>query len=204
MGTSPEFLSFSRSEQVPNTVHVPRPGPEGRPPLDDLDLVERLRRHDADAYRLLYARHARYLAGVVFRLLGGDHELEDVVQESFVDAVEGIDQLEQAARLRPWLVTIAVRKVNRVLLARRRRKKLASSFALVAPRSHRPAEEWSVDDLRRALDEIAPEVRVPWLLARVEHLELEDVARACSVSVATTKRRIAAAEQCIRRWFDAR
>jgi hypothetical protein len=30
------------------------------------------------------------------------------------------------------------------------------------------------------------------------------VARACSVSVATAKRRIAAAEQSIRRWFDAR
>lgn len=185
-------------------MQVTRPGPGERPPIDDLDLVERLRRHDADAYRLLYARHARYLAGVVYRLLGGDHELEDVVQECFVDAVEGIGHLEQAARLRPWLVTIAVRKVNRVLLARRRRHKLASSFALVAPRSQRSTEEWSADDLRRALDGLAPELRVPWVLARVEQLELEDVARASSVSVATAKRRIAAAEQCIRRWFDAR
>src|ERR1017187_10191248 len=85
-----EILSYELLERVPNAVQVTRPGPGERPPIDDLDLVERLRRHDADAYRLLYARHARYLAGVVYRLLGGDHELEDVVQECFVDAVEGI------------------------------------------------------------------------------------------------------------------
>jgi RNA polymerase sigma-70 factor (ECF subfamily) len=184
-------------------VHVPRPGP-GQAPVDDLDLVERLRRHDAGAYRLLYARHARYLAGVVYRLLGSDHELEDVLQESFVDAVEGIEHLEQAARLRPWLVTIAVRKVNRVLLARHRRKKLATGFALVAPRSQHATQEMSVDELRRALDALTPELRVPWVLGRMEQLELSEIARACSVSVATAKRRIAAAEQNIRRWFDAR
>jgi RNA polymerase sigma-70 factor (ECF subfamily) len=196
-------LSSDLTERARDAVHLPRQV-SGGSPVDDSDLVERLRRHDADAYRLLYTRHARYLAGVVFRLLGGDQELDDVVQESFVDAVEGIGQLEQATRLRPWLVTIAVRKVNRVLLARRRRKKLASSFALVAPRSHNPAEEWSVDDLRRALDELPAELRVPWILGRVEQLELADIARACSVSVATAKRRIAAAEQFMRRWFDAR
>jgi RNA polymerase sigma-70 factor (ECF subfamily) len=195
-------LSSDPLQPVPNVVNVPRRGSES--PIDDSDLVERLRRHDPDAYRLLYARHSRYLAGVVFRLLGGDHELEDVLQESFVDAVEGIGHLEEASRLRPWLVTIAVRKVNRVLLARRRRKNLASSFALVAPRSHTPTEEWSVDELRRALDGLPAELRIPWVLGRVDQIELADVARACAVSVATAKRRIAAAEQCIRRWFDAR
>lgn len=196
-------MSRELLQGVPNGVQLPRSGP-AEPPVDDLDLVERLRRRDAGAYRMLYNRHARYLAGVVFRLLGGDHELEDVVQESFVDAVEGIRHLEHAGRLRPWLVTIAVRKVNRVLLARRRRKKLATGFALVAPKSHYPTQELSADELRRALDVLAPELRIPWVLGRVEQLELAEVARACSVSVATAKRRIAAAEQSIRRWFDAR
>ena len=183
---------------------MPRQLPAASPDDDDEELVERLRRRDADAFRLLYTRHARYLAGVVYRLLGGDHELEDVVQESFVDAVEGIGQLEQAARLRSWLVTIAVRKVNRVLVARYRRKALASSFAMLAPRSHTPSGEGAADELQRALESLPPKLRVAWVLGRVEQLELADVARSCSISVATAKRRIAAADQRIRRWFDAR
>ena len=175
----------------------------GGPPVEDLDLVERMRRRDPDAFRLLYARHARYLAGVAYRLLGGDHELEDVLQETFVDAVAGIGQLEQAERFRPWLVTIAVRKVKRLLLERRRRKKIASGFALVAPRSHAPSGERLVDELQRALEGLPPELRIPWVLGRIEQFELADVALACCISLATAKRRIAAADQRIRRWFDA-
>jgi RNA polymerase sigma-70 factor (ECF subfamily) len=171
--------------------------------MDDAELVERIRRHDQDACRILYTRHARYLAGVVFRLLGADHEVDDVVQESFVDAVEGIGRLHDPDRLRRWLVTIAVRKVNRVLSARRRRARLASSFAMFAPKAHLPSGQWSASELHRALETLPPKLRVAWVLSRVEQLELVDVASDCSVSLATAKRRIAEAEQRIRRWLDA-
>jgi RNA polymerase sigma-70 factor (ECF subfamily) len=172
--------------------------------MDDAELVERIRRHDQDAYRLLYLRHARYLAGVVFRLLGADQEVDDVVQESFVDAVEGIGQLHEPARVRWWLVTIAVRKVNRMLLARRRRARLASSFAILAPKAHAPTGQWSASELHRALETLSPKLRVAWVLSRIEQLELAGVASGCSISIATAKRRIAEADQRLRRWLDAR
>ncbi|MDP9148567.1 MAG: RNA polymerase sigma factor [Myxococcota bacterium] len=184
-------------------VHAPRQAPPAGTLVDDLELVDRLRRRDPDAYRLLYTRHARYVAGVVFRLLGGDHDLDDIVQDSFVDAVEGIAGLEDGARLRSWLVTIAIRKVNRVLAARHRRKRLVAGLALLAPSWFSPTGERSVLELQRALDRLPPKLRVPWILGRVEDLELVEVARACSTSIATTKRRIAAADQRLRRWFDA-
>jgi RNA polymerase sigma-70 factor (ECF subfamily) len=172
--------------------------------MDDTELVERIRRHDQDAYRILYMRHARYLAGVVFRLLGADEEVDDVLQESFVAAVEGIGKLQEPDRLRRWLVTIAVRKVTRVLSARRRRARLASSFAIIAPKAHLPSGQWSATELHRALETLPPKLRVAWVLSRVEQLELADIASDCSVSVATAKRRIAQADQRIRRWLDAR
>jgi RNA polymerase sigma-70 factor (ECF subfamily) len=184
-------------------VYVPRQVAPG-PPTDDAELVELVRRRDKDAYRLLYARYARYLAGVVFRLLGADHELDDIVQESFVDAVDGMGTLQEASRLRSWLVTIAVRKVNRVLLARQRRAKLEWSLAFFLPKSHTPAGEWSADELVRALDQVPAKLRVPWTLSRIEELELTDVASACAISVATAKRRIGEADQRLRRWLDAR
>jgi RNA polymerase sigma-70 factor (ECF subfamily) len=168
-----------------------------------VELVELVRRHDKDAYRLLYSRHARYLAGVIFRLLGADHELDDIVQESFVDAVEGIGSLQEASRLRSWLVTIAVRKVNRVLLVRQRRARLERSLAFILPQSHTPAGEWSANELVRALDQVPPKLRIPWILSRIEQLELTEVASACAISIATAKRRIGEADQRLRRWLDA-
>jgi RNA polymerase sigma-70 factor (ECF subfamily) len=171
---------------------------------DDATLVERVRQQDDAAFTLLYGRYARYLAGVVFRLLGVDDEVDDVLQESFADAVEGIGKLQDPSRLRWWLVTIAVRRVNRVLSARRRYRRLASSFAIIAPKSCSATSDRSLLELQRALDALPPKLRIPWILGRVEGLELADVASGCSISLATAKRRIAAADERIRRRLDAR
>ncbi len=46
----------------------------------DRQLLERACGGDREALRAFYARHSRYVAGVVFRILGTDQELEDVVQ----------------------------------------------------------------------------------------------------------------------------
>jgi RNA polymerase sigma-70 factor (ECF subfamily) len=172
--------------------------------VDDAELVERVRQQDDAAFALLYGRYARYLGGVVFRLLGVDDEVDDVLQEAFADAVEGIGRLQDPSRLRWWLVTIAVRRVNRVLSSRRRQRRLTSSFAVVAPKSATSASERSLLELQRALDALPTKLRVPWILSRVEELELADVASGCAVSVATAKRRIATADERIRRRLDAR
>jgi RNA polymerase sigma-70 factor (ECF subfamily) len=197
-------MSSSVRHFVPNAVVQGHKQEAGLPAVDDASLVERIRRQDEAAFGMLYLRYARYLAGVVFHLLGADDEIDDVLQESFADAVEGIGSLRDASRLRWWLVTIAVRRVNRVLSSRKRRRSLASGFAVVAPRAHAPVGERPLLELQRALDALPPKLRVPWILSRVEQLDLADVASGCSISLATAKRRIAAGDERLRRWFDAR
>jgi RNA polymerase sigma-70 factor (ECF subfamily) len=171
--------------------------------VDDAELVERIRRNDRDAFRLLYGRYVQYLAGVAFSLLGADSELDDVLQETLVEAVGSIDSLEDPASLRRWLVTIAVRRVQRVLYARKRRRWIVSNFALLVPKSMAPAAEWPLSELQLALETLSPKLRVPWILKRIEDLELAEIASACSISVATAKRRIAEADELLGRWFDA-
>src|SRR5260370_39166054 len=114
------------------------------PDLDHARLVERLRKQDEAAFGVLYLRYCRYLTSIVFRLLGADDEIDDVLQESFVDAVNGIDTLKDSSRLRWWLATIAVRRVSRVLSSRRRRRNIASDFAVLAPKTHSSAADHSL------------------------------------------------------------
>ena len=49
-------------------------------------------------FEALYAKHARYIAGVVHRLMGHDGELDDIVQETFVDAIDGLSRLRDPRR----------------------------------------------------------------------------------------------------------
>jgi len=157
-------------------------------------LFARARGGDKRAFTELYTAHARYIAGVVYRIAGNDRDLDDIVQETFIDAIAGIAQIEEPRALRAWLVTVAVRRTRRVLGIRRRR----AFFGLLlrdhsAPWSN-PKDREPVDFLYDALDKLSPDLRIPWALHHIEHLSLPETAEACEVSLATVKRRIAEAD----------
>jgi RNA polymerase sigma-70 factor (ECF subfamily) len=166
---------------------------------DDEVLVERAAAGDRRAFTLLYRRHARYLAGVAFRLLGDSGELDDVVQETFVGALQGLNGLHDASRLRAWLVTILVRRVQRRMRSRTRQRWLGRELLLVSPTASDPHVSREVSELYRALERLPIKLRVPWTLARVEGGRMEEVAEWCDVSVATLKRRLNEADELLAR-----
>lgn len=177
--------------QVPALAHVL---PLTRVVADDEGLVARVLRGDPQAFRELHGRHSRYVAGVVYRLMGDDAELEDIVQDTFVRAAERLHTLRTPSQLRPWLVTIAVRLTQNRLTRRRRRSFIRQQLTGAAPTASDPRDRAPADELYSALDQVPDKLRVPWILHRVEGQRLEDVARACGVSLATVKRRIADAQ----------
>ena len=172
--------------------------------VDDARLVERARRDDEAAFRVIYARHCHYIAGVVYRLRGDDAELDDIVQDTFVDATGGIASLEDPSSLRRWLVVVAVRKVKTLLARRRRRNWFRWALVQLSPAASDPGDRRQVDELYDALDRLPVKLRVPWVLSRIADESLPEVAAACDTSLATVKRRIAEAEERLKRRLDAK
>ena len=167
--------------------------------LDDATLVARALDDDQAAFTAIYLRHARYVAGVAYQLLGDDGDVDDVVQETFVDARQGLADLEDPTAIRRWLVVIAIRRVNRTLARRRVRRWFTREVAELSPRASDPREACSAEELYDALDRIPTKLRIPWVLTRIGALSLEHAADVCEVSIATVKRRIAEADRRIER-----
>ena len=94
--------------------------------------------------------------------MGDDADLDDIVQEAFVDAARALDTLTHAELVRPWLVAIAVRRAQRHLSRRRRRRLLQDALAVFGARVSDPGARHEVDDLYDALDRLPEELRVPW------------------------------------------
>src|SRR5262249_55814115 len=158
-----------------------------------------MQRDDEAAFRVVYARHARYVAGVVYRLLGDDADLDDVVQETFLDATSGLKALDDPNSLRRWLAVVAGRKVHSLLARRRRRRWFSWSLVHIAPAISDPTDSRPVEELYDALDRLPAKLRIPWVLSRIADESLPDVALFCETSLATVKRRIALAEERLAR-----
>lgn len=170
---------------------------------DDGVLLERIRRGDERAFAQLYRRHARYLAGVVYRLMGDDMELDDVVQETFLAFRDRLEEIRDPDRLRFWLVKVAVRGANKRLVRRRRRFSLLASQP-PPPVATDPEAGAELRELYEALASLPPKLRIPWSLHAIEGETLPRVAELCDASLATVKRRVKLArERLERRLGDA-
>jgi RNA polymerase sigma-70 factor, ECF subfamily len=174
--------------------------------LTDSELVQRAVTGDHWAEEVLYRRYAAMLLGVCTRLLRGRAEAEDVVQDSFVDALEQLGSLRSPAEFRRWLTGIAVHKVHRHF----RRRRLLQALGLWNARSDEslenqlapgtPADHYAeVMCLDYALRQLPVAERVAWQLRYLEGCRLEEVADHCRCSLATAKRRIAEADALVRR-----
>jgi RNA polymerase sigma-70 factor (ECF subfamily) len=173
--------------------------------IADAELVRRAREGDRWAEGLLVRRHFAGVAGTVARLLGDLDEAQDVVQETFAAALAELADLREPAAVRAWLMQIAVRKVHR----RFRRRKLLRVFGLRSGESESrlaqlvssaasPEQHVELALLDGALSRLPAADRIAWTLRRVEGMRLEDVALSCRCSLATAKRRIAAADRVVR------
>jgi RNA polymerase sigma-70 factor (ECF subfamily) len=150
----------------------------------------------------LYAAQARYVAGLAGRVLGRDDEVADVVQEVFLIAHRRFGSLRDQTAARAWLGRIAVREASRRLRWRRFRSFLGAS----APVDYdRVVDSRAAPELRplaallyATLDRMPTRDRLAWTLRHLVDEPLETVAEICGCSLATAKRRIAAAEQHLR------
>lgn len=186
-----------------HTLGVERAKPKAVPaPLEDRELVERIQAGDEQAFKALYMRYARYVAGVVYRLLGVDEALDDMVQETFIDAADGIRKLREPEKVRSWLATIAVRHVKRYLAKKIRRRQAREEIKQAEPKNDDPRDRETIRGLYRALDALPAKQRIPWILHRVEGHTLPEVAGLCGISLATVKRRITSAEERLQRRLD--
>jgi len=175
---------------------------------DDATLVQGVLAGDERSKENLYRRHVHYIAGMCTRLTRSSVAGEDLTQDAFVLAFTKTRTLRDAAAFRPWLASIAVREVRRHLL----REKLRGLLGLQTE-GDTPLDELGREDLSAearselaALDAVLQllpsKERLAWMLRYVEDEPLDVVATACGCSLATAKRRIAAADAVVRRHVD--
>jgi len=77
--------------------------------MADAVLLKRAAQQDEPACRELLRRHGPRLCAVVEATHRDAGLAEDVVQETFVRAIQRVDQLRDEAQVFPWLVRIALR-----------------------------------------------------------------------------------------------
>lgn len=191
---------MSREEPAVSLVRlVPPepPAPDGsRDSLVDAGRAsgEVLQGFDLDS---LFRRYSSYVAAIAYRLLGREEDVDDTIQEVFLAAVRGVHAVRDPAAVRAWLARVTVRAARQRLRKRRLRSFLGldepATYDAVVDRSATAEQRALVARVYRVLDGLPANQRIAWSLRYIEGEALESVASLTGCSLATAKRRIAAA-----------
>jgi RNA polymerase sigma-70 factor (ECF subfamily) len=176
----------------------------------DAALVVAARANEAWAQEALFRRYARMVNGLAFRLMGRDADVDDLVQDSFLEALDHLDRLRNPQAFASWLASIVVRIAHKRLRRRRLLAKLGLRHAnpidveSLVSRSAPPDIAVELRSLYSVLDRMPAEERIALVLRRVEAMTIPDIAEAMKLSIATVKRRLTRAEARFKELVEGR
>jgi RNA polymerase sigma-70 factor, ECF subfamily len=170
-------------ESLSSQPAPPREG-QAEPILEALAAGERAR-----AAALLVDEHATAIGRACMALLGSQSEAEDVLQETLMAALDGLERFRGEGSLRAWLLSVARRRCAKRLEARTRERDFKQS--LPAPDATASAERSSMAArARRLLEELRPTEREALVLRFAAGLSFREVGHACGVDEGTARKRV--------------
>jgi RNA polymerase sigma-70 factor, ECF subfamily len=166
----------------------------------DTDLIGRFLDGDERAFRLLYERHTPKLKMTLLRLLGRiSHEVEDVVQDTWLAGCRSIHTFRGEAKFSTWLTTIGVRTA---LAQLRRHKHPEVELDTAEPAT--AAIDHHTDagiDVERALAMLPDQQRIVVVLHDLEGLTHEDIGNLLGIASGTSKATLSYARAALRTVF---
>jgi RNA polymerase sigma-70 factor (ECF subfamily) len=180
-------------------------------------LVERARQRDPLAFRTIMERHNQRLYRVARTILKDEAEAEDVVQETYLRAFEGLGKFREEAMLSTWLTRIAI---NEALGRKRKRRQTVAVAAIEEAQRdsariirfptmdaqtdpERSAAQREIRQLlERSIDALPEPFRVVFVMRDVEELSIEETAALLAIRPETVKTRLHRARRLLRQSLD--
>lgn len=194
----------SNEAQVGLAATMPLPAmpatPAARSPMASIEtdgLLQRAASGDSAAFRELFLRHRSDVARLVFRMLSAPADLEDVVQEVFVQVFRSLKDFRGQSKFSTWLHRVTV---NVVLMHRRSAKSRpvlteeTPSDVTVDDRTLLPDEDAERLERMRAferlLGRLAEKKRIAFVLHELEGLGPAEIAEIVGAPVLTVRTRL--------------
>lgn len=183
------------------------------PQDSDVLLVQRTVAGDQRAYGLLVMKYQRRIQRLIGRMVRDVDLVEDIAQETFIQAYRALHQFRGDAQFYTWLYRIAVNTAKKSLLKLKRDLTVSENFFTLddedetswkkdelisdeTPESVLAAKEIAVM-VNTALDELPPDLKQAVTLREIEGLSYEEIAAVMDCPIGTVRSRIFRAREAI-------
>lgn len=170
----------------------------GRGAGPEADLIARCRRGEEAAWVELYRTHEHRVVRFLRFFLGPARDVEDLVQQVFVETVRSLERFRGDSALSTWLFGIArhVAELHQRTEFRRdrRRQAFAEWTDLVGPVAADPSSQVARREVLRSVADVLEGMdtrhRIVWLMVEVEGLSSREAAETLGIPAGTVRSRL--------------
>lgn len=160
----------------------------------DLALAQRAAAGDRIAQRELFSAQRLSVHHTLFRILGSNRDLEDLIQDAFLEIFRALASFRGDSTLSRWCQTIATRTAYLYISRRKPQTVELATVEDVIAGDHDTRKLAQVREAARrlyaALDRIESKQRIAFALAVIDGLPLAEVAQLTESSVIAVKTRV--------------
>jgi RNA polymerase sigma-70 factor (ECF subfamily) len=168
--------------------------------MRDRQLVSNFLLHrEESSFRELYRKHAPSLNQMIVRFVGGfNGDAEDVIQTTWIRAIEHMADFRWESSLRTWLTGIALNCAREHLRKRKRVQKLDFIDKMDHTEVPRVNHEINRIDLERAIAVLPDGYREVLILHDIEGYTHEEIGGLMGIEPGTSKSQLSRARKAVR------
>ncbi|MDR3094722.1 MAG: RNA polymerase sigma factor [Bacteroidales bacterium] len=140
--------------------------------------------------KALYDSHHRRIYSICYRITGNQMDAEEVMHDAFLKIFAHLNDLQEEKAFITWSRNIAVRTaIDKV----RRKKIIFEPIDELSIAEEEPDEmpEWTVEGVKKALNELPKGYRIIVSLRLFEEYSFEDIARTLHIKESTVRSQFA-------------
>src|SRR5437868_15516833 len=157
---------------------------------------------DQQAFERLYRAHSARIHSLVRRMVGGDGDADELVQDAFVRAWQRLSTFRGESAFGTWLHRLMVNLVLNWQKSRNRVRKLFDDDAMIDLSAGRRETPEEAMDLESALKELPKGARQIFVLHDVEGFKHEEIADMLDITSGTSKAQLHRARMLMRRHLE--
>ena len=180
--------------------------------MNEKELIRQAKKGDFEAFSILINANKEKIYALVYRLIGNREDAEDVLQETFLKAIDNIEKFRGDSAFGTWLHSIAINQV-RALYGKRQQADLQPIKdylpGLNIAQPHGLLSNWKDPHLLLENKELQTQInealnklpflhREAFLLRYISELSVKEIAQLIKETEASTKSRIFRARLALR------
>jgi RNA polymerase sigma-70 factor (ECF subfamily) len=158
------------------------------------DLVRRCAAGERAAQTQLFREEVRRVHGLLYRVLGPNGAVEDLIQETFIRVFRSLPRFRGESQLSTWIGGIALNVAYGHLRSNPppsvRLELVPDTRAREADAEHQLAAREGLRRVYQILDRLEPRLRIAFSLHAIDGRALREVAELMSASLVATKARV--------------